>query len=183
MAEDAKLRRLWPYVRAQRRSLVLTCVTAFGAAVISTVVPVVERQIVDNVILTRRAPLLPWLGVLLALALAAFVMVKVRRYRAAKVNIEVAIALREAIHEQVQRLDLASHGMLSTGQLVSRASADVQLISAVTRVIPALAANILLMVGALVVMTVLSPLLALVSLIVVPGLVLLAWRMRLKLYP
>ncbi|POM23139.1 putative ABC transporter ATP-binding protein [Actinomadura rubteroloni] len=183
MSDAPGLRRLLPYARAQRASLVATAVTAVGVAAVGVAVPVVERRIVDDAILGHGAPLLPWLGVLLALAVAGFALTKVRRYRAAKVNVEVVIALREAIHAQVQRLDLAAHGTLSTGQLASRASADVQLISAVTRAIPSIAASVLLMTGALAVMVVLSPPLALVSLTVVPALAALSWRMRRTLVP
>ncbi|WP_019630162.1 ABC transporter ATP-binding protein [Actinomadura atramentaria] len=171
-------------MRAQRADIALMSAASIGVAAVVTAVPVVERRIVDDVVGEGTGgPLAPWLGALAALALAAYVLTKIRRYRAAKVTVEVGITLREAVHAQVHRLDPGAHGALSTGQLVSRAGADVQLIAALTRVLPALAANVLLIVGALAVMTVLSPLLALVSLLVVPGLALLAWRMRRALYP
>jgi hypothetical protein len=48
---------------------VVACV--LGSATL-TVVPLIERQIVDTVILRHTWPLWPWLALLIALALASF---------------------------------------------------------------------------------------------------------------
>ena len=55
---------------------------------------------------------------------------------------------------------------MSTGQLVSRANADISLVIMVLRVLPILASNLVMMVASLVVMFVFSPLLALISLVI-----------------
>lgn len=177
------VRRLWPFLVRRRRAMVVTFGAGLVGAGVGTAVPVVERKIVDDVILAHRAALTPWLLVLFGLGLAGFVAARLRRLNAARIVLEVSYGLRGAIHEHLQRLDLRAHGDLATGQLVSRANSDVALVVGVLRVVPILSSSLVLMVGSLVVMFTFSPLLALVSLVVVPTLVVGAYRMRSRLYP
>jgi len=62
-------------------------VIAVGAAVVGSgaqaVVPLIERQIVDNVIVHHRSPLWPWLAALVALGAIGFGAAYLRRYREA----------------------------------------------------------------------------------------------------
>jgi ATP-binding cassette, subfamily B, bacterial len=177
------VRRLVPFVVEQRRSLLRTLVAGLAGAAVSTVVPIVERHIVDDVILARRSSLAPWLALLFVLGVAAFAAARVRRFNASRVMLEVSYGLRGAIHAVLQRLDLRAHGELATGQLVSRANVDISLVLTVLRILPILASNLVLMAASLVVMFVFSPLLALISLVVVPAVVVGAYRMRTRLYP
>ena len=62
------LKRLWQYMTRHRRSLYLSLGAALLGSACQVVVPLVARQIVDNVILVPNAPLLPWLALLLALS-------------------------------------------------------------------------------------------------------------------
>ncbi|MGL1311226.1 ABC transporter transmembrane domain-containing protein, partial [Vibrio parahaemolyticus] len=86
--------------------------------------------------------------------------------------------LRNAIFDQLQRLDFARHDELQTGQLVSRANSDVGLLQGLLAFLPIMSGNVLLLAVSIVVMFVLSPLLALVSLAVVPAMMVTAYRMR-----
>ncbi len=182
-ADGGWIRRLAPYVLRQRAGLVRTFVAGLVGAAVGTAVPVVERRIVDDVILTHRASAVPLLLLLAGLGVAGFVAARIRRFNASRVVLEVSYGLRAAIHACLQRLDLVAHGGLATGQLVSRANADISLVLRVLRVLPMMASNLVLMAGALVVMFVFSPPLALISLVMVPALAVGAYRMRSRLYP
>ena len=72
-----------------RRSLVLSLAAALLGSICQVVVPLVARQIVDNVILVADAPLLPWLALLVALALVTFGFTYIRRYHGGQVALEV----------------------------------------------------------------------------------------------
>ena len=100
-----------------------------------------------------------------------------------RVSFDVQYDLRNAIYDHLQRLDFASHDRLQTGQLVSRASADVGLIQGLLSFLPIVIGNFLLFGVSLVVMVFLSPLLTLVALVVVPLLGLVALRMRRTMFP
>ena len=172
-----------PFVLEQRGSLLRTFVAGLVWAGVGTAVPAVERHVVDDVILAPRAPLAPWLALLFALGVAGFIAARTRRFHSTKVMLEVSYRLRGAIHHELQRLDLQAHSGMATGQLVSRANSDLALVLTVLRVLPTLTANLVLMVASLGVMFVFSPLLALISLAILPLLVLVSYRMRIRLYP
>ena len=177
------IRLLLPYILRHRANVAL----AMGAAVVGSgalaTAPLIERQIVDNVILHRRAPLLPWLGALLLVGAIAFAAAFVRRYRGGRVALDVQYDLRNAMFDRLQTLDFESHDAMPTGQLVSRANSDATLVQSLLSYFPNVTSNVLLLVASLVIMLVLSPLLAIVSLVVAPSLVVIAYRMRTRMFP
>ena len=160
---------------------------ALGAAFVGTgiaaLTPLVQKVIVDDVILSDQRPLAPWLALLLAAGVVRFAASFVRRFVGGRVSFDVQHDLRTAIYRHLQRLDFASHDRLQTGQLVSRASADVGLIQGILSFLPIVIGNFLLFVVSLVVMVFLSPLLTLVALAVAPLLGLVALRMRRTVFP
>ncbi|HSS08673.1 MAG TPA: ABC transporter ATP-binding protein, partial [Acidimicrobiales bacterium] len=174
---------MWPFLRPHRRNIAI----AFGAAALGSAVaaltPIVERQIVDNVILNHHSPLAPWLIVLLVAGVVRFGVAYVRRFVGGRVSLDVQYDIRNTIYDQLQRLDFARHDEMQTGQLVSRANSDVGLLQGLLSFLPIMAGNVLLLVASLVIMFILSPLLTLVSLVVVPLLGLVAARMRTKIFP
>ena len=87
-----------------------------------------------------------------------------------RVSLDVQYDLRNAIYDQLQRLDFARHDEMQTGQLVSRANSDVGLLQGLLAFLPIMSGNVLLLVLSIVIMFVLSPLLALVVAGVVPAL-------------
>ena len=158
-----------------------------GAAVLGSVcqtaVPLVARQIVDGVILTNRSPLWPWLTLLVALAAASFGFAYIRRYRGGRVALEVQYDLRNDMHEHLQALDFDNLGRMPTGQLVARANSDSTLVQGLLSFFPIMSSNVLLLLLSLGVMISLSPLLALVSLVVAPSLLIVSYRMRWRIFP
>ncbi|MEF2976575.1 ABC transporter ATP-binding protein [Subtercola sp. YIM 133946] len=182
-AEPGWPRRLWQYMLRHRRSLYLSLGAALLGSACQVVIPLVARQIVDNVILVQDAPLLPWLGLLLALSAAVFGFAYVRRYRGGEVALEVQNDLRNDMHDHLQSMDFTSLGRMSTGQIVSRANSDSTLVQSLLNMLPLMSGNVILMVLSLVVMFVLSWPLALVALVVTPLLVLISYRLRSRVFP
>jgi len=177
------LSRLWRYLLRHRRGVILSFAAALLGSACQVFVPLVARQIVDNVIIAKNSPLLPWLVLLVALAALTFAFAYQRRYRGGKVALEVQNDLRNDMHDHLQKMDFSSLNSMSTGQLVSRANSDSTLVQGLLNMLPIMSGNIILMLLSLVVMFVLSPLLALVSLVVTPLLVLVSYRMRIRLFP
>src|SRR5687768_14255423 len=177
------IRRLWPYLMAHRRDVV----TAFGVALaglaVSAFTPVVQKVIIDDVILERRRPLAPWLALLVAAAIFRFGVAHIRRFVGGRVAFSVQFDLRNAIYERLQRLDFARHDDFQTGQLVSRAGSDVGLVQSMLAFLPLASGNLVMVVLSLGVMAVLSPLLTVVSLVVVPAILWIAIRLRDTVFP
>jgi ATP-binding cassette subfamily B protein len=91
------VRRLWGYMALHRRDLTVALAAAVLGSVCQTLVPLVERQIVDGVVVSHTTSLWPWLVSLVVLAAAAFGFAYLRRYRGGRVALEVQYDLRNAI--------------------------------------------------------------------------------------
>jgi ATP-binding cassette subfamily B protein len=177
------VRRLWAYMLRHRADLMLALAAAVLGSACQTLVPLVERQIVDNVILHHSSRLWPWLVLLVALAAATFGFAYIRRYRGGRVALEVQYDLRNDMHAHLQELDFANLDRMPTGQLVARANSDSTLVQGLLSFFPIMSGNVLLMLLSIVVMAVLSPLLAIVSLVIVPALLVVSYRMRWRVFP
>jgi len=177
------VRRLWGYMLGHRRDVVLSLGAALLGSVCLTVVPLVERQIVDGVIISHTSALWPWLALLIGLAVAAFGFSYVRRYRGGRVALSVQYDMRNEMHDHLQSLDFDNLNRMPTGQLVARANSDSTLVQGLLNFFPIMSGNVLLMLVSLAMMFYLSPLLAIVSVIVAPALLVVSYRMRQRIFP
>jgi ATP-binding cassette, subfamily B, bacterial len=177
------VRRLSAYMLRHRRDVVLSLGAAVLGSMCQTVVPLVERQIVDHVILSHGSSLWPWLVFLTALAVGAFGFAYLRRYRGGRVALAVQYDLRNDMHDHLQSMDFDNLGRMPTGQLVARANSDSTLVQGLLSFFPIMSGNVLLMLVSLGIMVYLSPLLAIVSIVVAPALMLVSYRMRWKIFP
>ncbi len=145
--------------------------------------PVLERLIVDDVILGRRRPLAPWLVLLVGAGLFRFGAAHVRRYVGGRVALDLQYDLRNDIYDRLQRLDFARHDELRTGQLVTRAISDVHVVQGLLAFLPLVSGNVVMLVVSLVIMAVLSPMLTVVALLVVPAVLVIGMRLRTTVLP
>ncbi|HEY9292283.1 MAG TPA: ABC transporter ATP-binding protein, partial [Microlunatus sp.] len=180
---DRWIRRIAAYCwRFKGRVLI-----AFGAGIVGQTVnvtlPLIQREIIDHVILVREQPLLPWTILLVLAALIFFGLTYLRRFNGGRLSVDVQHALRTDVFASLSRLDGARQDSLSTGQVVGRATSDLTLIQALLQMLPNLVGNLVLFVVSITVMFQLSPMLALVALATVPALFLLGLRSRAKLFP
>jgi ATP-binding cassette subfamily B protein len=166
-----------------RRDLVLALSAAVLGSACQVAVPLVERQIVDNVIVSRSSALWPWLLGLILLAAAAFGLAYIRRYRGGRVGLAVQYDLRNAMHDHLQALDFDNLDRMPTGQLVARANSDSTLVQGLLNFFPIMSGNVVLMVLSLIMMIYLSPELAVVSIVIAPALVIVSYRMRWRVFP
>jgi ATP-binding cassette subfamily B protein len=177
------LRRLGDYVLRHRAHLAQALVASVLGSACQTAAPLVERRIVDDVIVSHASALWPWLVLLIALGLGGFGFAYVRRYRGGQVALQVQYDLRNAMHDHLQSLDFPTLDRLPTGQLVARANSDSALVQAFLSYFPIMSGNALLMGLSLGVMVALSPTLALISMVVAPALLVVSYRMRWRIFP
>jgi ATP-binding cassette subfamily B protein len=183
LAEPRWVRRLWGYMLRHRRDVVGSLGGAVLGSACLAVVPLIERQIVDGVIIEHTSALWPWLTALIALAVAAFGFAYLRRYRGGRVALAVQYDLRNAMHDHLCAMDFANLDRMPTGQVVGRANSDSALVQGLLSYFPIMSGNVLLLLVSLGVMIYLAPLLALVAVVLVPALVAISYRMRLRVFP
>ena len=162
-------------------------VAAFGGSVVgmgaAAFAPLVQRQIVDEVIIGQRQPMLPWVGALLGLGLVTFGAGFMRRYLGGRLALDVQHQVRGDLFRALQRLDGTRQDELHTGQVVSRSITDIMMVQGLLQMLPMMLGNLLLFVISLIVMSTLSPLLTLVALAVAPTLLIIGFRSRSRLFP
>src|ERR1700760_1954125 len=181
--EDRWLQRLTGYCWHYRRNFLLALVGAVMATVFTAVIPLLQRTIVDNVIVTHKSSIWPLAITLLAVAIAQFAFTFMRRWAGGRLSLDVQHDLRTDMLKSLARLDGARQDEIHTGQLVSRSISDINMIQSLLSFLPITLGSALLLVVSVVIMFFLSPLLALIALAVGPALWWIALRSRRKLFP
>ncbi|HWN32526.1 MAG TPA: ABC transporter ATP-binding protein, partial [Pseudonocardia sp.] len=145
--------------------------------------PLLTKVAVDNSVrgLTTGLPAL--VIALAGLAVVRFGAAFVRRYLGGRLSLDVQHDLRRAVFGAVQRLDGPKQDSLRTGQVVSRAISDLQLVQGLLSIVPIMVGTVVLVIASIAAMLWLSPLLTVISLVVVPAAVLITARTRKTLFP
>lgn len=123
------LLRLWPYVRPVRTTLALSAVVAIAASSMSLLIPLVLKWMVDGPIPDRDTGGV-WLGgvLILVLGLLEAGLFGVRRWLVARPLAGVEAAMRTDLYRHLQRLPVDFHDRWASGQLLSRATLDLQIL-------------------------------------------------------
>ena len=121
--------RLRAYVRPYIGALVLTTVAALVAVACAVAVPLVTKSVVDGPL--RRGDsdaLLPLAALALALGGAEAFLAFVRRYSMATAALGIETDMRNAFYAHLQKLHVGFHDGWQSGQLLSRAHTDINVI-------------------------------------------------------
>ncbi|WP_053750249.1 ABC transporter ATP-binding protein [Streptomyces sp. MMG1533] len=176
-------RRLAGYAWRHRTDVLLALGSSLGGMAVLALVPLVTKVIIDDVVGDHSRGMAPWAGVLIAAAVAVYVLTYIRRYYGGRLALDVQHDLRTEMFGTITRLDGRRQDELSTGQVVGRATSDLQLIQGLLFMLPMTIGNFLLFLISLVIMAWLSLPLTLVALAVAPALWWIAKRSRMKLHP
>ncbi len=163
--------------------MIVALAGALAATVATAAIPLVQRQIIDNVIVTQRASIWPLAGLLVVAAAVNFYGIYLRRYRGGRLSLDVQHELRTELFDSLSRLDGARQDEMRTGQLVGRAISDLNMVQGLLSMVPVTLGNIVLFVLTIAIMVVLSPVLTIVTIAVVPALWVIALASRRKLFP
>ncbi|MEV0369214.1 ABC transporter ATP-binding protein [Streptomyces sp. NPDC050636] len=172
-------RDCWQY----KKDVLLALGASLAGMAIMALVPLVPKLIIDDVIVTHERSLAPWAILLVVAAIAVYVLTYIRRFYGGRLALDAQHDLRTRMFGSIARLDGRRQDELSTGQVVGRATSDLQLIQSLLFMIPMMIGNVLLFVISLVVMAILSPLLTVVALAVAPALWFIAKHSRARLFP
>jgi ATP-binding cassette subfamily B protein len=124
-ASLSTLRRLAPYVRPHRWALLGGGGAALAGTLAGLTIPLVTRAIVDGPIARGELGALPWLVLgVLALGTLEAVLMFLRRRLVARPSTGIEAAMRADLFAHLQRLPVAFHDAWPSGQLLSRATAD-----------------------------------------------------------
>ncbi len=177
------LRRIWGYCWRYKRTVLISLGGALVATVATAAIPLVQRQIIDNVIVHQRESIWPLAALLIVLAAVNFAGIYWRRYRGGKLSLDVQYDLRTELFAALSRLDGKRQDEIHTGQLVGRSITDLNMVQSILSMVPITLGNLALFVVSIAIMVVLSPVLTLVTVAVAPALWLIALASRRRLFP
>jgi ATP-binding cassette subfamily B protein len=119
-------RRLLGFLRPYRRGNVLSIVLASLAMGVTVLIPWLVGNVIDAIEANDRSQILPLTLTILGAGVLRLGLTMSRRIIAGKVSLAVEYDLRSRIYEHLQSLELGFFDSQQTGQLMSRATVDLQ---------------------------------------------------------
>jgi ABC-type multidrug transport system fused ATPase/permease subunit len=118
--------RLLGFLRPYRRTVIASLVFAWLAMVMTVLIPWLVGQTVNAIDAGERGDVLPLALLIVGAGIVRLGLTVVRRLIAGKVSVAVEFDLRERIYRHLQALELGYFDRHQTGQLMSRATVDLQ---------------------------------------------------------
>ncbi len=169
---------------AHPRWILLGVGAALGWTVAKITIPLIALEAVERGIDPYRSgALVRWSIAIVAVTLVIGLFTFGRRYSAFKISLYAEAELRRRLFDHLQRLHFGYHDRAEIGELMARVSTDAKQVQMLLVFIPVAGANVVMVLGVAVVLFVLNPLLAAVSLAALPLLVLAAIRFSVRLGP
>lgn len=186
MAEGGVTREGWLLLartlRAQRRALATGAAIGLAWTLGKVSVPQLTRLAIDRGI-ERNGSLLGWSLLIGVAAVVAGVFAGWRRYIAFRESRLTETRLREQLFSHIQGLHVGFHDRAQTGQLMSRASSDLQQVQGFVVNIPIFVSQVTMVLGVVVILLVSDWRLALVALAPIPFINISARRFSNRIHP
>jgi ATP-binding cassette subfamily B protein len=177
------IRRLAAVCWRHRILVVLSLFAAVFGVGLQAASPLLVRVAVDDAVAGQTAQLGGLAVALVGLQVLSFGTAFVRRYVGGRLALDVQHDLRQSVFGAVSRLDGGKQDALRTGQVVSRAISDLQLVTGILMQVPLSAGSVVFAVLALGAMLWMSPTLTLIALVVTPAVAIIIATSRKRLFP
>jgi ATP-binding cassette, subfamily B, bacterial len=125
------LLRLMPFLRPARPRIIGGMFAALGAGVVTLIIPLVLQQLVDGPLHDKPidgGAIWAAAGLVLLLGVAEAVFIAARRWLVLEPGTQVEADMRNTLYRRLQDLPVAFHDRWPSGQLLSRAMSDLNLI-------------------------------------------------------
>ncbi|HEX6786938.1 MAG TPA: ABC transporter ATP-binding protein, partial [Acidimicrobiales bacterium] len=167
---------------AQKRGIALGGVVGLLWSGTKIAVPLLVGAAINRAV-DGHGSLVAWSLTIVVIGLVAGSLSACRRYLAFREARLTERWLRERLFAHLQALHIGFHDRAQTGQLMSRASNDLQQVQAFVVMIPLTLSNLALVVGVAAVLLAMNPLLALCALVPLPIVNVLAKRFSAQIHP
>src|SRR3954447_23808706 len=125
-------RALWrvrPYLAPYRRHITVVMVTSVISSIGMVAVPLIVKTVIDGPLAEGdRAGIMRWSLFAAGIAVVEVFLAYTRRYLLVLIATGLETSVRNDLYAQLQRLDVGFHDRWQSGQLLSRATADISLI-------------------------------------------------------
>lgn len=173
-ADFSALGALIPFIGNDKLRIFIALLALAAAAVLTLAVPMAVRRMVDFGFSAENRGLVDaYFGVIVLLTLGLALTSAIRYYYVMTIGERVVARIRRAVFDRVMRLDGAFFDSARSGEIVSRLTADTTQLKATFGASASIALrNLILLVGAVVMMTFTSPQLSAYVLLAIPAIVL-----------
>lgn len=123
------LSKLWPFVRQDRRGLLIAVALFFVVSALEVLLPSLNRSLIDEYITVPGASENGFFGMIAAIAVttAAIALLQaVRSVVMVKVGNRISVRIRKAVYSKVQSLSLSDITRRTSGEIITRVTSDTQ---------------------------------------------------------
>ncbi|MBH0053382.1 MULTISPECIES: ABC transporter ATP-binding protein [unclassified Salinibacterium] len=125
----AAIRRLYPYAKSAMPFIYLGMAAALAAGIVALLIPQVLRSLVDGPLQSGdSSQIWPAFFIVLGLGIVEAIMIALRRYFVLTPGTHVEARMRNTLYMTLQHLPVSFHDRWPSGQLLSRAVSDLNLI-------------------------------------------------------
>ena len=125
----AAIRRLYPYAKPAMPRIYLGMLSALLAGLVALLIPQVLKSLVDGPLQSGdQAQIWPAFLVVLGLGILEAIMIALRRFWVLTPGTHIEARMRNALYMKLQTLPVSFHDRWPSGQLLSRAVSDLNLI-------------------------------------------------------
>ena len=121
--------KLWPFVRQDRRGLLIAVALFFVVSALEVLLPSLNRSLIDGYITVPGASENGFFGMIAAIAVttAAIALLQaVRSIVMVKVGNRISVRIRKAVYSKVQSLSLSDITRRTSGEIITRVTSDTQ---------------------------------------------------------
>jgi len=176
-------RRVLPIVLNHKSLVFGSLAIAFLAMLTQVAVPAVIQATIDRGLIDRTGPLLPFVCLLVGLGVARGVLTFLYRFGMSRITLSLEYDLRTIIYNHLTTLSFSFYDRTQSGQLISRANADIRAIQQFLTQAPFLAMSVLTFVLAFTYMLTLHVGLTAVAVVFLPGVYMVSRQMRKIMFP
>ncbi len=163
---------LWPFLLPYRAMLAAACLALISTAIISLVLPLAVRRVVDGFETSAEALLDSYFTAALGIAMLLAIGTGLRYYLVTRLGERVVADIRTSVFDRMIGMSPSFYEKIMTGEVLSRITTDTTLILSVIGSSVSIALrNLLILLGGMVLLFVTSPKLAGMVLLIVPAIV------------
>ena len=177
------IRRLAPMIARHRLLLGVSLIAALIALGTQVAVPAVIAAAIDTALVDQTAPIWGFVVILVALGIGRAIFAATYRYGLYKLAFDVETDLRSNLYRHLTRLSFSFYDRIQSGQVISRANADIRSVQMFLAFAPLIALSVLSFFLALGVMLTIDLKLTLLAVAPLPGVYLLGRVLRDRVFP
>ena len=119
-------KRLYPLIKEQKNSFLLTAFCGISGLAIQVSVPMVMREAIDSALTDGTGKIASYVWILLAMAIIAFALRFTYRFLLFKTAYRIETQLRSLIFKRLTKLSFSFFDRIASGEVISRANSDIR---------------------------------------------------------